>query len=90
MVYSLLVAAEQFVLPRLKEMSEQSLSQCLDVRNTVDVLLFAETMYADQLKNACFEFICINLPSFLYDRYWHFKIIFLFLREEGNVDYSIV
>ncbi|XKL59654.1 hypothetical protein PGB90_000670 [Kerria lacca] len=65
---SLLVAADQFMLQKLKEISENALAHHLDTRNTCDILIFANVMNANQLVFSCFEFICINLASFIYSR----------------------
>lgn len=37
----------------------------VSLKNVADLLDFATTYHADQLKSTCLQFICLNLPAVL-------------------------
>lgn len=41
----------------------------VNLRNAVELLEFSETYYAQQLKNSCLQFICVNASCFFEGRY---------------------
>lgn len=67
-VCSVLIAADQFIVQRLLEMCEVALSDMVTVKNCADILQFAQTYNAVQLKKYCMEFICFNLCQLLENR----------------------
>ena len=67
-VCNVLVVADQFLLTRLKEICECQLSKLLSLKNAAELLQFASSYLADQLKESCMQFICLNLPAMLEDQ----------------------
>uniref|UniRef100_A0A914VV87 BTB domain-containing protein n=1 Tax=Plectus sambesii TaxID=2011161 RepID=A0A914VV87_9BILA len=59
----LMVAADQLLIDRLREICEAKLAASISLRNVHELLQFAETYNADQLKTSCVHFIALNLPS---------------------------
>jgi hypothetical protein len=57
---SLLVAAERFLLDRLKAMCEDMISRTITTENVMHVLLTANNHGAETLKTICIEFITLN------------------------------
>ena len=47
------------------------------IRNVADITSFADNYHAEQLKNACLQFICLNLAPLLEGRYKHSTIFVL-------------
>ena len=41
------------------------------IRNVADITSFADNYHAEQLKNACMQFICLNLAPLLEGRCVH-------------------
>ena len=39
------------------------------IRNVADITSFAGNYHAEQLKNACMQFVCLNLAPLLEGRY---------------------
>jgi len=60
-----LVYADQLLIVRLKEICENQLSKLMTLKNVADMLAFAFIFQAQQLKNSCLQFVCINLSSLL-------------------------
>ena len=49
----------------MKEICENQLSKLMTLKNVADMLDFAFIFQAQQLKNSCLQFVCINLSSLL-------------------------
>jgi len=61
--------ADQWLVVRLKEICESSLTKLVSLKSAVDMLNFACTYNAEILKMVCCEFICNNLGYFLETRF---------------------
>ena len=60
---SCLVVADQLLIPRLVSICEEALAGLLTVRNAGQIIEFSSMYNAGQLKRACMQFICLNLPA---------------------------
>lgn len=67
-IYSLLIIADEFLIPRLKEHCEHNLSTAITLKNVTQILAFANMYNAKQLGRCCTEFICLNLAAMLESR----------------------
>lgn len=65
LVFSVLVVADQFFVTRLKEICEVTLSSLITLRNAAKILQVADTYNANQLKQCCMQYICLNLSAIL-------------------------
>ena len=68
MVCSVLVAADQFLLSRLKEMCECQVSRLISLKNVSELLQFSVFYGSEQLQRSTMQFICLNLPALLETR----------------------
>ena len=57
------------------------------IRNVGDITSFADNYHADQLKNACLQFICLNLAPLLEGRYLHTFTYFVYCVYKAHVQY---
>lgn len=64
-VCNVLAVADQFLISRLKEVCEEVISGQLTLRNAAELLEFAASYNADQLKTTAMQFICLNLAAIL-------------------------
>lgn len=64
-LFKIIILADQFFVSRLKGQCENILSNLLTIKNAVQLLIFADTYNAENLKENCFEFIHQNMTSFL-------------------------
>lgn len=64
-IYNLLIIADEFLIPRLKEYCEHNLSTTITLKNVTQLLTFANVYNAKQLTDCCMEFICLNLAAVL-------------------------
>ncbi|XP_044735447.1 inhibitor of Bruton tyrosine kinase [Chrysoperla carnea] len=64
----LIVVADQLFLLRLKEICEVALIKKLTLRNTAQILQFADLYNCEKLKACSMEFICLNLAALLENR----------------------
>lgn len=64
-IYSLLIIADEFLIPRLKEYCEYNLSTTITLKNVTQILTFANMYNAKQLGKCCMEFVCLNLAAML-------------------------
>ncbi|RZF45920.1 hypothetical protein LSTR_LSTR008297 [Laodelphax striatellus] len=64
-VCSVLIAADELLVTRLKEICELALSVCLNLRNAGLLLQFSSTYNALQLHKCCMSFIAVNLAAIL-------------------------
>ncbi|XP_025837639.1 inhibitor of Bruton tyrosine kinase-like, partial [Agrilus planipennis] len=62
---NLLIAADHFLLERLKEICELAISSHLSLKNVAQLIQFSYDYNACQLKDCCMEFILQNLPALL-------------------------
>lgn len=67
-VCHVLVIADQLLIIRLKEMCEMALVELLTLKNASELLQLAFVYNAVQLKKACMEYICVNLPAVIESR----------------------
>lgn len=67
-VCNVLILADQLLVNRLKEICEVSLTNLLTLRNVSQILQFADTYNADQLKTCCMQYVCINLSAMIESR----------------------
>ncbi|CAG0912732.1 unnamed protein product [Notodromas monacha] len=65
---NILVVSDQFLITRLKGMCEEAMVSLLSLKNVAEFLDFAEKFGAAQLKNSCFQFVCLNLSAVLESR----------------------
>merc|ERR1719265_1986335 len=56
----LLIAAERFLLDRLKALCEDVIRKSIDVSNVVQIMMAAKSHRADGLKDICMDFILAN------------------------------
>jgi len=49
------------------------------IRNVAEIASFADNYHAEQLKNACLQFICLNLAPLLEGRYVQYVPFLLLL-----------
>jgi len=56
----LLIAAERFLLDRLKALCEDIITKCISVENVVQVMMTAKAHRAEGLKDICMDFIVTN------------------------------
>jgi len=68
LVCSVLVAADQFLLSRLKEMCECQVSRLISLKNVSELLQFSVFYGSEQLQRSTMQFICLNLPALLETR----------------------
>ncbi|XP_066994710.2 inhibitor of Bruton tyrosine kinase [Anabrus simplex] len=68
MVCQTLIIADQLFMKRLKEICEVALSGMLTLRNATEMLQFADTYNAAQLKQCCMQYVCLNLCALLESR----------------------
>lgn len=66
---TMLVVADQMFIERLKEECECALASAMNLCNAAELLQFAATYNAIQLKLTCMQFISINLPAVIEARY---------------------
>uniref|UniRef100_A0A2C9LAN8 BTB domain-containing protein n=1 Tax=Biomphalaria glabrata TaxID=6526 RepID=A0A2C9LAN8_BIOGL len=66
---SVLIVSDQLLASRLKEMCEVALADTITFKNVGELLEFSTIYNAKQLKVACQQFICLNLPAMLEGRY---------------------
>ncbi|CAG9766352.1 unnamed protein product [Ceutorhynchus assimilis] len=64
-LFKIIILADQFFVTRLKDQCEIILSNMLTIKNTCQLLMFADIYNADSLKENCFEFIQQNMTPFL-------------------------
>ncbi|KAF7653650.1 hypothetical protein LDENG_00080370 [Lucifuga dentata] len=64
-VCSVLVVADQLLIPRLKEMCEVAITENLTLKNAAELLQFAAMYNAEQLKLSCLQFIVVNMAALL-------------------------
>eukprot|EP00939_MAST-03C_sp_MAST-3C-sp1_P004185 g4185.t1 len=57
----LLSAAERYLLPRLKELCEDSIRRRIEIVNVVEIFMAAHANNASGLREICFDFIIDNL-----------------------------
>lgn len=67
-VCNVLVVADQLFIERLKEICEVTLANLLTLKNVAEIMQFAATYNANQLKACCMQYICLNLPAVLESR----------------------
>ncbi|KAJ8411489.1 hypothetical protein AAFF_G00162970 [Aldrovandia affinis] len=67
-VCSVLVVADQLLIPRLKEMCEVAITENLTLKNAAELLEFSVMYNAEQLKLSCQQFIGLNLAALLESR----------------------
>lgn len=60
-----LVAADQLLVTRLKQMCEATLSELVTLKNVAELLELSYVYNADQLKNLCMHYMLINIPAIL-------------------------
>ncbi|ELT94596.1 hypothetical protein CAPTEDRAFT_128118, partial [Capitella teleta] len=65
MLCNVLVVADQMLIVRLKELCEVHLSALVNLKNACELLEFASTYTALQLRDTCQQFIAINLATLL-------------------------
>ncbi len=66
---SVLVAADQFLVPRLIQVCERQLAQLLTLRNAAEILQFAQDLgSAVQIRESASQFVCQNLAPLLESR----------------------
>lgn len=68
LVCNVLVVADQLLVTRLKEMCEVALTSQMTLRNVGELLEMAMAYNAQQLRQACHQFIFLNLPALLESR----------------------
>lgn len=66
---SLLVVADQMLIRRLKEACECALAAAVTLKNAAELMQFAATYNAPQLKVCCMQFISFNLPAFIESKF---------------------
>ncbi|KAK7886467.1 hypothetical protein WMY93_026088 [Mugilogobius chulae] len=64
-VCNVLVVADQLLITRLKEICEVAITENLTLKNAAELLEFAATYNADQLKLSCLQFIILNIGALL-------------------------
>lgn len=64
-ISNLLIVCDELFIDRLKEMCEVALGGLITLRNIGHMFQFASVYNANQLKNCCMEFICLNLSAVL-------------------------
>jgi hypothetical protein len=62
---SVLIAADQMLMIRLKEICEAAIARLMTIRTVVEILEFSDMYSANQLKKAALTFISINLADLL-------------------------
>ncbi|OZJ04633.1 hypothetical protein BZG36_02028 [Bifiguratus adelaidae] len=67
-VIDVLAVADELLLDRLKELSEQALLSTVNVRNVTFCLEIADLYHAEQLRRECLDYICRNIESVLESR----------------------
>eukprot|EP00118_Oscarella_pearsei_P015978 m.149009 g.149009 ORF g.149009 m.149009 type:complete len:1342 (+) comp38508_c0_seq60:189-4214(+) len=65
LIGQILIAADQMLVTQLKQICELSLAKNLNLRNVVDIVDFADTYGASQLKKTTLDYICVNLAALL-------------------------
>ncbi|XP_064460638.1 inhibitor of Bruton tyrosine kinase-like [Ornithodoros turicata] len=60
-----LVAADQLLVTRLKQMCEATLSDLVTLKNVAELLELSYIYNAGQLKDLCMHYMCINIPAML-------------------------
>lgn len=63
-----LVLANQLFATRLLEICEVALANLITLRNVASLLQLADTHQANQLKQCCLQYICLNLSAVLESR----------------------
>jgi len=56
----LLIAAERFLLDRLKALCEDIIRKCISIDNVVQIMMAAKAHRAEGLKDICMDFIISN------------------------------
>merc|ERR550532_2622754 len=56
----LLIAAERFLLDRLKALCEDTIRKCISIENVVQIMMAAKAHRAEGLKDICMDFIISN------------------------------
>ncbi|KAB0803203.1 hypothetical protein PPYR_00173 [Photinus pyralis] len=64
-ICQLLILADQLFVIRLKEICEHTLTSFVTLKNVAQMISFATIYNANQLKNYCMEFVCVNLSCIL-------------------------
>ncbi|KAK2710725.1 hypothetical protein QYM36_012037, partial [Artemia franciscana] len=67
-ICNVIVAADQLLMNRLREICEQVVTGLITLKNVTEVLQFSEMYNASQLKSACMEYICLNLNALFESR----------------------
>ncbi|KAH9507256.1 hypothetical protein Btru_056735 [Bulinus truncatus] len=66
---NVLIVSDQLLATRLKEMCEVALANTITFKSVGELLEFSTVYNAKQLKVACQQFICLNLPAMMEGRY---------------------
>lgn len=61
--------SDNLFMQRLRTLIEAALADILTLKNVVSMLYLADRCNAEQLKETCMQFICINLALVLETRY---------------------
>uniref|UniRef100_A0A4W3IF26 Inhibitor of Bruton tyrosine kinase n=1 Tax=Callorhinchus milii TaxID=7868 RepID=A0A4W3IF26_CALMI len=64
-ICNVLVVADQLLITRLKEMCEVAITEKITLKNAAELLEFAATYNAEQLKLSCLQFIGLNVAALL-------------------------
>lgn len=64
-----LFMTDQFLQDRLSTMAAEAMIRHICMRNVVEILMLSSSSNAYHLKEACMEYISINLPFMLENRY---------------------
>ena len=62
-LFNLYVLSDQLLLERLKNLGEFKLANLVNLKNVVEIWSFSHEYEANQLKDFCMEFICLNLVT---------------------------
>lgn len=90
----LLIAAEKYLLDRLKALCEDAIRKCISVDNVVQIMLAAKNHRAEGLKEICMDFIVANeekikmsSPHLLRELIQEPNLLYeLYMRRKGNGD----
>lgn len=67
-ISNLLILADEFLITRLREISECLLVKHITLKTVIQLLTFANTYNASILKDDCMQFICLNLSCVIENR----------------------
>uniref|UniRef100_A0A4W3IIP9 Inhibitor of Bruton tyrosine kinase n=1 Tax=Callorhinchus milii TaxID=7868 RepID=A0A4W3IIP9_CALMI len=73
-ICNVLVVADQLLITRLKEMCEVAITEKITLKNAAELLEFAATYNAEQLKLSCLQFIGLNVAALLEASYMFFDL----------------